>query len=435
MKKLRNFILILWCFSGFAQIQNGPMLGYSAHKEQALWVQTTKSQEVQFAYRLADTDAPWLYTAAEKTKVKTAFVCEQTLINLEPAKRYEYRVVLDHKMQKPIGEQVFETNNNWAYRMPPPEFSFALGSCAYINEEAADRAGKPYGGDYQIFQSVAQSKPNFMLWLGDNVYFREPDLSSKSGMQHRYTHSRNIPELKNLLANVPQYAIWDDHDYGPNDSDRSFVNKELSKETFDLFWANPPQNHPQLNGITTQFNKSDCDFFLLDNRYNKAPNNRLDGDRTILGRPQLEWLKEALLSSDATFKFVAMGGQFLNTAAVFENYSANGYEAERQELIDFIWLHQIKNVVFLTGDRHHSELSQLSAPGKPTIYDLTVSPLTSSVHESANEANTLRVAGSHIAQRNFGLIKVSGPLKSRALEISIYSSDTKLLWQQNIAAQ
>jgi alkaline phosphatase D len=338
-------------------------------------------------------------------------------------------------MQKPIGEQVFETNNNWAYRMPPPEFSFALGSCAYINEETADRAGKPYGGDYQIFQSVAQSKPNFMLWLGDNVYFREPDLSSKSGMQHRYTHSRNIPELKKLLANVPQYAIWDDHDYGPNDSDRSFVNKELSKETFDLFWANPPQNHPQLNGITTQFNKSDCDFFLLDNRYNKAPNNRLDGDRTILGRPQLEWLKEALLSSDATFKFVAMGGQFLNTAAVFENYSANGYEAERQELIDFIWLHQIKNVVFLTGDRHHSELSQLSAPGKPTIYDLTVSPLTSSVHESANEANTLRVAGSHIAQRNFGLIKVSGPLKSRALEISIYSSDTKLLWQQNIAAQ
>ena len=274
-----------------------------------------------------------------------------------------------------------------------------------------------------------------MLWLGDNVYFREPDLSSKSGMQYRYTHSRNIPELKTLLANVPQYAIWDDHDYGPNDSDRSFINKELSKETFDLFWANPPQNHPQLNGITTQFNQSDCDFFLLDNRYNKAPNNRLDADRTILGTPQLEWLKEALLSSNATFKFVAMGGQFLNTAPVFENYSANGYNAERQELIDFIWKHQIKNVVFLTGDRHHSELSQLSEPGKPTIYDLTVSPLTSSVHESANEANTLRVAGSHIAQRNFGLIKVTGPLQSRALEISIYSSEAKLLWQQNILTQ
>ena len=113
------------------------MLGYSAHKEQAIWVQTVKSQEVQFAYRLAKTNDPWQYTEAQKTKNKSAFVYEQTIGNLMPAKRYEYRVVLDHKMQKNIGAQEFETQTNWAYRIAPPEFSFALGQIALASPMAA----------------------------------------------------------------------------------------------------------------------------------------------------------------------------------------------------------------------------------------------------------------------------------------------------------
>jgi alkaline phosphatase D len=141
------------------------------------------------------------------------------------------------------------------------------------------------------------------------------------------------------------------------------------------------------------------------------------------------------LNSPATFKFVALGGQFLNTAPVFENYSANGYDKERQEIIDFIYKHQIKNVIFLTGDRHHSELSVLESAGKPTIYDLTISPLTSGVHDASSEANSLRVAGSHIAERNFGLIKVSGPLKARELEIQMLSTTNKPLWTTKILAQ
>ncbi len=411
------------------------MLGYNSYREQALWVQTEKAAKVEFAYHPLDSGDPWLKSAAVNTKESKAFVAEVVLDNLTPGTAYEYQVFVNGKVVPKVGNQLFYTQTIWAYRIDPPNFQFALGSCNYIIEEPTDRSGKPYGGDYQIFTSIAANQPKFMLWLGDNVYFRESDWSSKSGMQHRYTHSRHIPELKILLANAPQYAIWDDHDFGPNNSDRSFINKELSKENFDLFWSNPPQAHPDLQGVTNLFDWSDSQFFLLDNRYNRAPNERLDGDRTMLGTLQLEWFKEALLNSPATFKFVAIGGQFLNTAPVFENYSANGYDKERQEIIDFIYKHQIKNVIFLTGDRHHSELSVLEKEGQPTIYDLTISPLTSGVHDASSEANSLRVAGSHIAQRNFALINVSGPLKARELDIQIQSSDNKPLWQFKIKAQ
>lgn len=436
---MKNFLFPFFLFivanQAFTQLLNGPMLGYNSYREQALWVQTEKAAKVEFAYHPLDSGDPWLKSTAVNTKESKAFVAEVVLDNLTPGTAYEYQVFVNGKVVLKVGNQLFYTQTIWAYRTDPPNFQFALGSCNYINEAPTDRSGKPYGGDYQIFTSIAASQPKFMLWLGDNVYFRESDWSSKSGMQHRYTHSRHIPELKTLLANAPQYAIWDDHDFGPNNSDRSFINKELSKETFDLFWSNPTNEHPDLHGITTQFDWSDCQFFLLDNRYNRAPNDRLDGDRTILGTHQLEWFKEALLNSPATFKFVALGGQFLNTAPVFENYSANGYDKERQEIIDFIYKHQIKNVIFLTGDRHHSELSVLESAGKPTIYDLTISPLTSGVHDDSSEANSLRVAGSHIAERNFGLIKVSGPLKARELEIQMLSTTNKPLWTTKILAQ
>jgi alkaline phosphatase D len=188
-------------------------------------------------------------------------------------------------------------------------------------------------------------------------------------------------------------------------------------------------------GITNQFEWSDSQFFLLDNRYDRAPNKGTEAPRTILGYAQLAWLKDALLSSTATFKFIALGGQFLNTAPVFENYAANGFDKERQELIDFIYLHQIKNVVFLTGDRHHSELSILSEPGKPTIYDLTISPLTSGVHDASNEANLLRVPNSHFATRNYGLLKVSGKKNERFLEMDIYDSYGQKIWNTSIKAE
>ena len=438
---MKKFLLVLFqcliCSKFFTQIQNGPMIGYVHQKEVALWVQTESSQKVQFAYRIAGSQKKWRVTPTQQTIEASAFTCKAVLQNLNPGRSYEYRVILDNQIQTPYGSQVFKTQNELSSKKQAIDLSFAIGSCTYINEEGFDRPGIPYGGDYKIFEAIYQSTPDFMLWLGDNVYFREADLATKSTMIHRYTYSRNLPEQKKLLANIPQYAIWDDHDFGPNDSDGSFVNKSVSKEVFDLFWANPPQLNPNavFKGITNQFEWSDSQFFLLDNRYDRAPNKGIEAPRTILGYAQLAWLKDALLSSTATFKFIALGGQFLNTAPVFENYAANGFDKERQELIDFIYLHQIKNVVFLTGDRHHSELSILSEPGKPTIYDLTISPLTSGVHDASNEANLVRVPNSHFATRNYGLLKVSGKKNERFLEMDIYDSYGQKIWNTSIKAE
>jgi alkaline phosphatase D len=121
----------------------------------------------------------------------------------------------------------------------------AVGSCAYIGEAQYDRPGDPYGGDYQIFTNIHQDQPALMLWLGDNTYLREVDWHSRSGIQHRFTHTRSLSEMQPLLASTHHYAIWDDHDYGPNNSDRSFIFKDIVTDIFCDFWGNPTCGIPQ----------------------------------------------------------------------------------------------------------------------------------------------------------------------------------------------
>ena len=62
-----------------------------------------------------------------------------------------------------------------------------------------------------------------MFWLGDNLYLQQPDLFDPASMASRYRRQRAFPPLQSLLTATPHIAIWDDHDYGPNDSDASYV--------------------------------------------------------------------------------------------------------------------------------------------------------------------------------------------------------------------
>jgi alkaline phosphatase D len=181
------------------------------------------------------------------------------------------------------------------------------------------------------------------------------------------------------------------------------------------------------------FKWADIDFFLLDNRYYRSPNDRNTTDRTILGEEQIEWLIDALTVSAAPFKIIVMGGQFLSPVTYSENYS--NFSEERNRIIRLMTQEEIKGVIFFTGDRHHSELSKLERPNQYPLYDLTISPLTAGPHTTAaEEPNYLRVPGTLVMERNFARLEVSGPGVDRSLKISVFNSAGNELWTQTIKA-
>ena len=327
----------------------------------------------------------------------------------------------------------FKTQTLWQYRTDPPAVKFAIGSCAYFNDTPYDRPGDPYGGNYEIFESIYKKKPEMMLWLGDNIYYRDADWNTKTGLHYRNTHDRATKELQPLLGNTSHYAIWDDHDYGPNDSDRGYYMKETALETFKLFWANQTYGIDGDKGIYGTYMWQDLQFFLLDNRYHRTPNECTTCECTWLGETQYQWLIDALKSSKAPFKFVAIGGQVISGEAKYETW-INQCPDERKKLLDAIVAEKIEGVIFLDGDRHHTELSKYTPSGFYPLYDLTISPLTSGAYDGDPKVNKYYVEGTYVGKRNFAVLEVTGPKKDRVLKIQTFDVNGAPIWDREIKA-
>ena len=391
MKKLLPILAIILInpILSFSQdlLQSGPMVGYSTMLEALLWVQTTEAAEVHFEYFVQETPQERFKTEAYATQAKDGFVAKLIANQILPGKQYTYELFINGKRIIRDYPMEFQSQTLWQWRTDPPEVNFAIGSCNYVNETRFDRPGKPYGSEHEIFTAIHEKDPDFMLWLGDNTYLREVDWNSRTGFLHRYTHTRSLEEVQPLLASTHHYAIWDDHDFGPNDSDGSYWLKETASEIFKLFWGNPNYDVIGEGGITGTFQWADLQFFLLDNRYYRTSNNNFTEDRKMLGKKQIDWLINALASSQAPFKFIAIGGQVLSTEAAFENYAT--FADERHYLLQKIREAKIEGVVFLDGDRHHTILSKYQENKDVyPLYDLTCSSLTAGANNRKEPLNT-----------------------------------------------
>lgn len=428
MRRLGTTILALlisiftWSQSN---ISAGPMLGHIDMLEANIWVSTVTGAKVELSFREKGTSKDF-QTTSSFTSGQLYPTATLKAFPLEPGVEYEYYISVNGQKENEVF--FFKTEPLWQFRTDPPAFSVAIGSCAFLNEEKYDRPGKSYGSNYEIFDQIALQKPDIMLWMGDNIYLREVDFESTAAIERRYMLFRTNQAIKKLWPICAHYAIWDDHDFGPNDSNSSYVFKGKTLEAFQKFWMNPPAALDK--GITTKFSYGDAEFFLLDNRYFRTDSKSIYLDRTILGVEQMKWLFLALSTSKAKYKFVVMGGQFLNTAAKFENYAT--YPEERKLILDFIGENKIENVIFLTGDRHCTELSETTLTNDIRVYDLTVSPLTSGAYDISNEANSLRVKETIVAEQNFGVLHFSGPSTNRQLQIQIFNARGEEKWSKTI---
>ncbi len=436
---MRFFLLFfchLICIATYGQqrlLQSGPMVGYSEMREVMLWVQTKQAAEVKIGYWEKGKPNQKKFTATKTTLASEGYAAHLLADQVVPSKTYDYELYINDQLIQRDYPLSFQSQALWQWRTDPPTFRFALGSCAYVNDSLYDRPGKSYGGDYQIFKAIHQRTPDFKIWLGDNVYYREPDWGTRTGMIYRNTHTRSLEELQPLLGNVHHYAIWDDHDFGPNDADGSFVHKEMALDMFKLFWANLNYGAPEGEGVTGTFVWGDVQFFLLDDRYFRTANRNEAVTPQMMGKTQIDWLVNALAYSKASFKVVALGNQVLNPAGKYEGLI--NFKEEYDYLLQQITKAQIEGVLFISGDRHHTELTALMQADFYPLYDLTVSPLTSGAGNPKNENNTLRVANTLVAERNFAIVEVSGKLGERILTIQIYDKNNQLKWSKQISQQ
>ncbi|MFZ9694692.1 MAG: alkaline phosphatase D family protein [Chitinophagaceae bacterium] len=407
-------------------VVSGPMLGPVELRDAKVWVELStavKKAAIQVNKKVDNTQRTIHY----KGELGNEFNPIQFIVGgLEPNTVYEYTILANGKATSAKGE--FQTKPLWQWRGPAPDFSFLTGSCSYFNEPKYDRPGTPYGKDVSIFEAMAKEKSPFMVWLGDAWYTREVDYYSEWGLWYRASKDRATPALQPFLKSTSHLGIWDDHDYGPNDMGGSYHLKEASRKVFSSYFPNPSVGENS-QGIYTQFGWGDVELFMVDDRWWRSADRLADSingkpnpEKVMLGKQQMTWLKNALLSSYATFKIIAVGSQVLNPVSPFDKWG--DFPAEFQEFMQFLQQNPIDGIVFLTGDRHHSEIIKIERPGSYPLYDITVSPLTSGTHEFGKEEkdNPYRVIGVDQLQ-NYGRISFTGPRGARKLTVEFLGTN------------
>jgi alkaline phosphatase D len=313
------------------------------------------------------------------------------------------------------------------------DFSFIVGSCFLAMPTGLGKCFLP-GPHKRILQHMTAAHADFNLWLGDNCYYLFGAWKSYERMFNRQLSMRTQNKLYSKYFSVrPNYAIWDDHDFGSNDCDARFPLKDTSLLIFTHFWANEDWGLSDLKGTFSSFSQYDATFFLTDDRYYRsAREDSIHG--SILGDSQLIWLEQSLLSSKATFKFIVTGSEVLNRQTEKECWISN-FPAPTNALIDFIKEHQITGVIFLTGDRHLTHLIKDEQNGYYPLYDFTCSPVLSLVSkEHEMEMNNPQVVKGTLVQheRNYGQISITGQLGNRICTLYDYDEDGILKWKFEI---
>lgn len=430
---MRIFLLfIALLFNPAAQAQPaGPMLGPVTRHTATVWVQGDKPATVALEVMPENSaQLAWITPPTTLTR-ENGYIARFDLDGLDASSRYRYRMIWD-------GAPGPESHAFSTLASHTGNFKVYLGSCAHLHDADVD-SGKPWSGNYKIFDRIASEAasdtlPNLMLWLGDNVYLRADDYESPAGMAQRYRKVRAHPALQKLLPALPHYAIWDDHDYGPNDHNQSFVFKQTSLDLFRRYWPNPSAGLPDTPGIFTAFSIADADFFLLDDRWHRDSDREQSDNKAMFGPGQMRWLKNALLASRARFKFIAGGSQFLNDLSRFEGW--HHFKEERRGFLAWLQENKISGVIFLSGDRHRTELLRLDRPDAYPLYELTCSPLTSGLHpvEAAEAAHPARVPNTLVSAHNYCTLSAQGRGNERVMVMKSHDSQGKLLWEARIEA-
>jgi len=350
--------------NGYPRLMQGPMVGTVTPTEAHIWLRTTGEYTVAIEY---GTDFE-LRSAASTEPVVARKASDYTLVvtitGLEPATEYFYRVLVNG-----AGDKYLEEFPPFRFKTAPADgsgasFRIAFGSCPKFQDDRVQ----------PIWPVISRFEPDLFFWIGDNIYgdTLDPDI-----LREEYRRQRDVPGLQPLLHNTSHLAVWDDHDFALNNHDRTNPIKEQALEVFEDYWANPAYGLPDVPGVFFSSTYGDVDFFFVDDRYYRDPNNDPDTPgKTMLGAAQFQWLREELASSTAIFKVIVSGSGFTKAKGEGGDSWA-AFLNERDQLFDFIRDQEITGVVLLSGDSHVGELNVIpwSERGGYDLYDLVSSPL------------------------------------------------------------
>ena len=324
----------------------------------------------------------------------------------------------------------------------------AFGSCA--------KQDKPQ----PIWDAIIETEPQLFIFLGDNIYGDTQDMEV---MRAKYALLADQPGFRKLKQICPVVGTWDDHDLGANDAGADYPKKRESQQVFLDFFGVPKDDPRRTQeGVYSSSvygpKGKRVQLILLDARYFRSPLKagfkpgepgegsrgiyvpNTDPDATVLGETQWHWLAEQL-KVPAELRIIGSGVQVVADEHGSEMWG--NFPRERQRLFRLIRETKAEGVVIISGDRHLSEISRLSADrpegaGYP-LFDITSSSLnapsgnfTKAGVRFANEINSYRVGLTYF-DVNFGAIQIDWDQPDPVVRLQVRDEKGGVVMQQRLA--
>lgn len=359
---------------------HGPMLGAVTDHSARVWVRTARRAQVQIIAGTSP-DALEFQTQPVETSSEADFTAVVSLEGLEPQTAYHYQVIVNGRKQPSV--RSFRT---FPAEGEPCRFSVAFGGGAGFVPE-----------NERVWATIAVVDPDALLLLGDNVYSDNPE--RRAIQRYCYYRRQSQPEFRSLVARVPVFAIWDDHDFSTDDSwGGPLIDVPAWKRSvWDVFrqnWVNPAYGGgPSQPGVWFDFTIGNVHFIMLDGRYYRTDSGRRGGEGAenpdMLGPVQEAWLKETLARSEGTFKVLVspVPWDFRAKPGRGGLDTWRGFAEQRERIFSFIAEKRIEGVVLASADRHRSDAWLIERPDGYALYEFNSSRLTNEhVHGEMAEA-------------------------------------------------
>ncbi len=332
--------------------------------DRVVWVWTggLQSDAVTIVAGLADSDADTSVEVLLSPEAGPAVVVDSLVPDphgvvraraegLLPSTNYRFSVVVDGEPDTTRGAGSFRTPGVGA-----ESFRVALSACARV------------GSNARVFDTIAAADPLVYLQMGD-IHYADIGRNSPDAFRNAYERLLTEPGQAALYRQVPIAYVWDDHDYGPNDSDGTSPSRPAARQVYREIVPHAgvqPGDAP----INQAFTIGRVRFVMTDNRSERT-------DDSMLGESQLAWLLDELTTSSPTHALVVWVNSVPWIAEPREggdNWS--GFPDERRLIANTIAAAEVDNLIMVSGDAHmlalddgsNSDYSTVGGAGFPVFH-------------------------------------------------------------------
>jgi len=325
--------------SGVATLAQTPLVGGVTDTSAVLVVRTTKPASVVVRYGIGALDSVSSTAMTDSAHDNAVHIALEGLL---PETRYTYAV----EVAGALDAQQFSFTT-----FPPLTEERSFTFVAFADQDTPSPA--------PAWATAAAEQPAFVVQLGDFTHDsggnrKKPKLKEwwEKNRKSDSTSPAGADFSRWIAGSFPFVHIWDDHDYGLNNGDRTFRYRSFAMQAFRDDFPTYPLTAPE-QGFWQSFRYAEAEVFVLDLRSQRDPDKRRDdGTKTMLGAAQKAWLLNALESSTARWKFVVSSSVWNPHSKQVDSWAL--FQREQQEIVSFVRDRGIRGLIVMSGDIHSS---------------------------------------------------------------------------------